>query len=95
MTRCWSCFAEVRQAATVGGPGRAPDEPSCAECGEPLASASAEPATFIVMAGARSTGKSIFIAVMIEQLRAYLERLGTGLEPADDLARIHAELDYL
>jgi hypothetical protein len=73
MTRCRRCFARVNTVAN----GRGGD---CHECGHRLDDGFAEPGTFIVMAGARRTGKSIFIAVLLEQLKQYVSKV----KAADD-----------
>lgn len=44
-------------------------------------------ATCLAMAGARSTGKTVYIAVVIKQLQRHLERLGLEVEPADPTTR--------
>ena len=39
-------------------------------------------ATCIAMAGARATGKSLYIAVLVKQLELLCENLGVSMEPA-------------
>lgn len=51
--------------------------------------------TCIVMAGARTTGKSIFIAVMIRQLEQFAARRGMDVQAADARVRRTFEERYL
>ncbi len=43
-------------------------------------------ATCIAMAGARATGKSLYLAVLVKQLELLCERLGVSMEPATAVA---------
>ncbi len=43
--------------------------------------------TCVAMAGARATGKSLYIAVLVKQLEQLAERLGTTFEPATSQTR--------
>ena len=55
----------------------------CAYCGKALPGGWHEVTTVVlVMAGARTTGKSIFVAVMMRQLEQYAAERGTDLRPA-------------
>ena len=45
--------------------------------------------TCLAMAGARSTGKTVYIAVMVKQLQRLLERGGHELDPANSDTRQH------
>lgn len=78
MTRCWHCFARVNDPALVGPDGRA--DATCHECGSPVGNDPSEPATFVVMAGPRRSGKSVYIPVMLEQLKQYVSKV----RPADE-----------
>ncbi|MDT5369748.1 MAG: hypothetical protein QOC62_4179, partial [Mycobacterium sp.] len=48
----------------------------------------------IVMAGARATGKSIYIAVLIKQLELLCESLGVSMEPANASAAQAYAINY-
>jgi len=50
--------------------------------------------TCLVMAGARATGKTVYIAVLIKQLEKYAERMNVVVEPADDQVAKHYENVY-
>ena len=51
-------------------------------------------AVCIVMAGARATGKSIYIAVLIKQLELLCESLGVSMEPANASAAQAYAINY-
>ncbi|MEP9395097.1 MULTISPECIES: TRAFAC clade GTPase domain-containing protein [Gordonia] len=51
-------------------------------------------ATCIAMAGARYTGKTVFIAVLIKQLQQYAERFNHEVIPADELTASRYESIY-
>lgn len=67
---------------------RGPIHPACPNCHfrlpEDLRSSTI---TCIAMSGARATGKSLYIAVMIKQLRRLAQALGSVLEAANDRTR--------
>lgn len=97
MSKCPSCFVELPGPPAPHGPparaGRrsgaaeptAPSPPTgtCPGCGLSLPQGwQHHSSTNIVMAGARTTGKSIFIAVMIKQFEQYAIPRGTDVSAA-------------
>jgi Double-GTPase 2 len=77
--RCPSCFLILLGTALVE---------TCPRCGEPVpAGWQRGPTTCIVMAGARFTGKSIYIGVMIKQLEQFAAHVGMDVVPATPSTR--------
>lgn len=76
-------------------------QPACPVCHARLPDDIREAQTIcIAMSGARTTGKSLYIAVLVKQLKRLANALGSVLEPADDLtartyARVYEEPLYV
>lgn len=88
MTRCPWCFGPLTDAGPPSGPSPCPH---CAK--ELLPRWRDTPTTCIAMAGARATGKSIFIAVMIKQLEQFADQVGMDVAPAsEDVRRVFEEV---
>lgn len=66
----------------------------CPDCHHPLPQGWRSVTTVCVaMAGARATGKSVYIAVLVKQLAQLAERLRTTLEPVtEETARVYAKV---
>jgi hypothetical protein len=105
MTKCPNCFVDVPVPAVSwgqrGGRGR-PDTPPAPPPKECPACRSAYPlgwldarSTCLVLAGARTAGKSIFIAVMIKQLEQFGASIGMEVSPANAKVREVFEEHYL
>lgn len=87
MTRCRMCFAGVDESRAGG---------QCPSCGEALPTGGdGAPRTCIVMAGARTTGKSIYIAVLVKQLEQYCNRWKMDLQPASAAVRAGFAENYV
>jgi Double-GTPase 2 len=84
MIRCPQCFAPL----DVSRGGRCPHS-------HPLPNGWQHPTTCIVMAGARTTGKSIFIAVMMHQLEQFARPRGMEVRPLDPQTRRTFEESYM
>lgn len=65
-----------------------PADEMCPDCHYPLPAGWREAqATCIAMAGARATGKSLYIGVLVKQLEQLFDRVGATLEPATETTR--------
>jgi hypothetical protein len=97
VTRCPNCFAAVPEPPPPGGRVAPPEPPrDCPRCRRPYPPGWVRTAsTCIVMAGARTAGKSIFIAVMIKQLEQCAAAAGTRVVPATPAVRAVFENHYL
>lgn len=81
MTRCPVCFRSLLPREVEPAPGT---QDTCPACGSRLHSRWREtPTTCIALAGARTSGKTIFIAVMVKQLQFLAGRSGTSVSPLD------------
>lgn len=69
-------------------------QPACPVCHSRLPADVRDSQTIcIAMSGARTTGKSLYIAVVVKQLKRFANALGSVLEPADDAtARTYAQV---
>jgi hypothetical protein len=95
MTKCARCFAVLNQPRAEHPRGRRYPPPSltdpppvevdaCPSCGAAVAAGwTSHSSTCIAMAGARTTGKSIYIAVMIKQLEQYAAQVGMDVRPTE------------
>lgn len=75
MIRCPDCFVDVANAPAKG---------PCPNGHVLPAGWTTSPTTAIAMAGARATGKSVYIGILIKQLEQYGEQAGVTIEPASE-----------
>ena len=106
MSKCPNCFVPVPVVHRVAPPpGRGKPQPAPAvvdtplECPNPACRRPYPPgwgqagSTCIVMAGATTAGKSIFIAVMLKQLKQYATAVGWDVRPASPaVAKVFQEV---
>ncbi|NMN95067.1 hypothetical protein [Antrihabitans stalactiti] len=97
---------QLRQAPGAAPGWAPPDGAACPTCNERTPEVCAmchyrypegwrqAQATCIAMAGARATGKSLYIAVVIKQLEQLGERLGCSVEPATQLTQTNYQTYY-
>ncbi|MBL8926651.1 MAG: hypothetical protein JNM77_10470 [Pseudonocardia sp.] len=106
MTKCPNCFLVVPEGPVAPGGARGrPDQPDPPppprECPNPACRRAYPPgwqdsrSTCLVMAGARTAGKSIFIAVMIKQLEQLGAAVGMEVGPATTAVRDVFQEHYL